>query len=475
MKYLKTYESFRNQDKLNEEILGWLKKKAKEFLDRQRDVYSASQEPSEEEKQEQVEELSKMIPGEVLDTIKSEVKKIAKEQESVDESYRLILEELLDAFWRDFKTADEVEKMSDEEYDNYLREITKDKYFKFYPKDGNWSEGDHEHAEFQQHLLDRGIDVKQDIMFDWKPSAKNIEDKINSMDISDESKKALKVASMTVFFLLLSSKAFSATGHGDSHHHDKPEKGDAKYLAGGYGKLDLKSGDDKGKTGNDKGKVGDDKSKTVIDTKSLDIVSDRSPDESFAHMIAGKMKLDGYKVKVIPVDGEYKVVGIKPPKGTNQIDSETWIKVFGDKGIKLKYDEQQDKWYLIPKGASDDSSNQPEAKTKFQEIKDDWTKKADELKDKLSKGAEEFKGKLQDKIQNVKVKTQEKIKDVKNKLDGSDEEQTVKEGEHIVKKGESLFGIAKQYKIDYEKLSKKYPDGVKSGDKIDISEFVAKS
>ena len=231
MKKISTYQQFNNERKINlesnqvnEEILSWLKKKAKNWLDNIRDINSGT--PSQEDKIKQIEELSKIIPTEILNTIKDEVKKLSKSNESLE----ILFEGMFDALTGELKADSDFIKMSDEEKDEYLRQISQDKYFKFYPEGEDWTDGNYEHSEFQEFLLDKGIDVNRDIQVSYKPSIKNIETKIDGLDMSDSSKKALKIASITVLLLLLSSKAFA--GLGDSSHGS-----DFGIKAGGYGKI----------------------------------------------------------------------------------------------------------------------------------------------------------------------------------------------------------------------------------------------
>jgi hypothetical protein len=239
MKYIFKYEKFiieSNNDKLNEEIIGWIKKKASEWLDNMRDINTMSNK-STSVKDDELEKLIQILPDDVIEVIKKEASLLSnKNNESL--FINLILEAMFDGILGNLPDDEEINKMSDEQYDEYLKTLSDDKYFKFYPDDdNNWLKGTSEFGEFQKYLLSRGIEVNRDIVVDCKPSISNIQSKIDSLDISDSSKKVLKVAAITVFFMLISSKAYSTAGHTDTHSM-KPEKGDASHASGKYTHVD---------------------------------------------------------------------------------------------------------------------------------------------------------------------------------------------------------------------------------------------
>ena len=283
MRYIFKYEKFiieSNNDKLNEEIIGWIKKKASEWLDNMRDIHTMSNKSTSVVKDGELEKLIQILPDDVIEVIKKEASLLSnKNNESL--FINLILEAMFDGILGNLPDDEEINKMSDEQYDEYLKTLSDDKYFKFNPgDDNNWLEGTSEFGEFQKYLLSRGIEVNRDIIVDCKPSVSNIQSKIDSLDISESSKKVLKVAAITVFFMLISSKAFSTTGHIDTHS----TKGDASHASGKYTHVD--------DTKNVKDSKGDDKS----GSKKIDTFDNKDMSKAHAtmlgYLISGDIKID---------------------------------------------------------------------------------------------------------------------------------------------------------------------------------------
>lgn len=224
MRYIKTYESFRQEELVNEEILGWIKKKAKALVDKFKSLTGKSFATA----------LKYILPDELVDAINKETNKYFV-KESLD---NLLLEELFD-----FKSDDEIEKMTDEEYDEYLKGLADKNIFSTDIENMDNSKN----KEFMNYLQSRGIEVEQEVVVKTKPSTDYLYNKIDKMEISDTSKKVLKYGTMCLFFFMMFTKmgggAVMAAEAGHDHAHDlKDVKGD--------GDKDVKKGEEKGSKSN---------------------------------------------------------------------------------------------------------------------------------------------------------------------------------------------------------------------------------
>ena len=280
MKNIKGYKEFLleiNSDAMNEEILGWLKKKLSPL------VSKFSQKIKALKGKALVGLLSAIIPKDIKDLVVDLAAKDAVKEGMLLEEVRKLLgaPEPPEGL-----SSEEIESLSDEEYKGYLSAISGSLVFDVMhekDKEGNIvrdKEGNPVFAmvnpsdkDLYDMLIDNGIKVNAEVYTAHKPDIKTISARIDKLKIGDTGKKVLKVACFMLLFFLLASKGYAASthAHSDLDHSDgvKPP-GKLKSLIS-----DVK-GDIKGKVSDIKDDIKDKVSDVKDDIK--DKVSDIKDD-----------------------------------------------------------------------------------------------------------------------------------------------------------------------------------------------------
>lgn len=189
---IKSYGRFM-EDRINEGFVDWIKEKFQKI----------GQYFNELKGKALVAIASSILPKELVDYI--------RQQAGFPISESVLISEEIKRFGMgigsDFEmlSNEELDSLSEKEYDEYLQKVANNIVFEV-DVEGNVIEQDKELHDF---LISRGININTETIVKHEKSLNNIYNKIDGLNINQYAKKALKFASVILFFGMI---AFKSTG-----------------------------------------------------------------------------------------------------------------------------------------------------------------------------------------------------------------------------------------------------------------------